>query len=402
MESALTRRHRDRVRVRAGTGETTAGVPLTAQQSTAAHGSLVETLDLGASVWDELLGRANITSPFVSWAWHQAWREGSQNCGEAQDVTAARVVALRSGSGRLEALFPFRVSRTRFRGVPVQVLSWAIGDVGCPDHLELPASPEADLDALVDALEEVSWDVIVLNNVAQAASNLDRFCEACERRSWTVRRSPLWPCPYLELPGSWDAYLAQLSRHRREAVRRRERRLSREHKVSVSDYGGARFLEGWHHLTWLHSVRWGGEGVLREGWTTERLQRSFASWLDQRGQLWLSTLDVDGAPVAVWYGFVFADTVYYYQGGWDPRWAHSEVGSILLGAMIRRAIERRHRVFDFLRGAERYKAHWTSTSRPCYEIVVTRPSVRGAALRGLDWVARHRVRKWLRAAVGRL
>jgi CelD/BcsL family acetyltransferase involved in cellulose biosynthesis len=372
----------------------------TAQQSTAAHYSLAETLDLGPSAWDELLCRAGITSPFVSWAWHQAWREGLRNGGEASEVAAAQVVALRSGSGRLEALFPFRVSRMRFRRVPVYALSWAIGDVGCPDHLELLATPEADLDALVGAVADVSWDVIVLNNVAEAASNVDRFCEACERRRWTVRRSPLWPCPYLELPDSWDAYLSRLSRHRREAVRRRERRLCREHRVSVSDYGGARFLEGWRHLTRLHSARWGRAGVLREGWAAERLQRSFASLLDERGQLWLTTLDVDGAPVAAWYGFVAADTVYYYQGGWDPGWAHCEVGSILLGAMIRRAIERRHRVFDFLRGAERYKAYWTRTSRLCYEIVVTRPSMRGAVLRGLDWVARHRVRRWLQGVAG--
>ncbi len=105
---------------------------------------------------------------------------------------------------------------------------------------------------------------------------------------------------------------------------------------------------------------------------------------------------MDGAPVAAWYGFSLADTVYFYQGGWDPQWEQWSVGMILTGAMIRRAIERRYRVFDFLRGGEPYKLAWTSTARTCYEIAVIRPGWRGAALRGLDWLAAQRAATWLR------
>jgi CelD/BcsL family acetyltransferase involved in cellulose biosynthesis len=49
------------------------------------------------------------------------------------------------------------------------------------------------------------------------------------------------------------------------------------------------------------------------------------------------------------------------------------VGTVLVGLMIRRAIERGYRRFDFLRGEEPHKWHWTRTARPCSEVVVFRP-----------------------------
>ena len=365
----------------------------TARPSSAALVPLADALDLGPGVWDGLLARSGTGCPFMTWAWHRAWAEASG----ADEVASARVVVLRSAAGDLDALFPFRVYRTRFRRVPVLALGWAIGDLGCPDNLELPASPEADLDALVGVLADVPWEVIVLSNVADSASNLDRFAAACERRGWKARRTALWRCPYLALPDSWEAYLASFSQHRRHEIRRMERKLRRERNVALTDYGPDRIEDGWRHLARLHALRWEGGGVLRDG-AWERLHRSFASWLANRHQLWLTSLDVDGAPVAACYGFSFGDTVYYYQTGWDPLWAHDNVAMILRAAMIRRAIEQGYRKFDFLRGEERYKLAWTSTARSCYELVILRPGWRALVLGGLDWIATRRAATWMRPA----
>jgi CelD/BcsL family acetyltransferase involved in cellulose biosynthesis len=287
----------------------------------------------------------------------------------------------------VEGLFPFRVHRDRLWGVPVTGGGWAFGDLGCPDHLELLAAPDADLDALVGALENVPWVVIKLGNVAEAAINVERFCAACERRGWAVRRRLLRVCPYLELPGTWEAYLSGLSSHGRGAVRRMERKLYREHDVALKEYGKERLDEGLQHLQVLHALRWKGGGAFRDP-IMQRLHHRFAASLADGGQLWLFTLDVDGAPAAAWYGFSLGDTVYFYQSGRDPRWERERVGTVLVGLMIRRAIERGYRRFDFLRGEEPYKSHWTRTARPCYEVVVFRAGWRGMALRGLDWIAR--------------
>jgi CelD/BcsL family acetyltransferase involved in cellulose biosynthesis len=292
------------------------------------------------------------------------------------------------------------VYREGFWGVPVTALGWPFGDLGCPDHLELLASPEADLDALVRALDTVPWVVIKLGNVHETAVNLERFALACVRRGWAVRRRLLGSCPYLDLPDSWEAYLSRMSAHARHAIRRKERKLRRDHDVVLTEYGHERLDEGLHHLQRLHALRWRGGGNFRDP-TMERLHRRFAALLAGRGQLWLNTLDLNGTPAAAWYGFSFGDTVYHYQSGRDPRWDRDRVGTVLTGLMIRRAIERGYQRLDFLRGEEPYKGEWTRTARRNYEMVVFRSGWRGMALRGLDWIERPLRGRGLRSILDR-
>ena len=365
------------------------------RSSAAVRLPLAEALALGPGVWDRLAAHSERPCPFMTWAWHRAWTAAV----EKHEVAAAQAVVLRSAMGDVEAVFPFRLHRTRFLGASVSTMAWAIGDLGCPDHLDLLASREAHLDALVAVLEDVPWEIIRLGNLAEGAPRMEQFCAACERRGWTVQRAPLWPCPYLDLPETWEAYLSTLSAHGRHAIRRKERKVQREHHAVVTEYGQGRLDEGLHHLQRLHSLRWEGGGVFRDR-AVERLQRGFAAELAERDQLWLVTLDLDGAPAAAWYGFALGDTVYHYQSGRDPRWERDRVGTVLQGLMIRRAIERGYRRLDFLRGEEPYKAEWTLTTRRCYEVVVCRAAWRGVALRGFNWIARHPLRQWLRAQTG--
>lgn len=344
---------------------------------------LADALALGPDVWDQLLTRSGAASPFLTWAWHRA-------CADAvppEEVESCQAVVLRGATGDVEAVFPFRTHQDRFWGLPVTGLGWAFGDLGCPDHLDILASPEADLDALVGAVQQLPWVAIRLDNVAESAINVERFCAACERRGWSVRRRPLGRCLYLELPKTWEAYLSSLSSHARHAIRRKERKLSREHSIVVTDYAQGRVDEGLDHLERLHTLRWSGGGSFRDP-VMQRLHRGFAAAPAERDHLWLVTLDLDGVPAAAWYGFSLGDTVYHYQSGRDPRWEQERVGSVLMGFIVRRAIERGYRRLDFLRGEEPYKTEWTETARRCSEVVVFRAGWRGAALRGLDRIER--------------
>src|SRR5260370_7307932 len=99
----------------------------------------------------------------------------------------------------------------------------------------------------------------------------------------------------------------------------------------------------------------------------------------RRGRLWLTTLDLDGQPAAAWYGFSSPDTVYFYQSGRAPQWEDASVGLVLMGMMIRRAIERGYRRFDFLRGAAAYKRGLTGAPRLTPHNVASPPPARPPA-----------------------
>jgi len=348
---------------------------------------LLEELRHGSLAWDQLLKRSPAASPFAGWAWHWAWA----NSAPPEDVRTSHAVVLHGVGGAVEALLPVAVRDVTLRRRQVTALTWAIGDIGCPDHLDVLAAPEADLGAVVTALKALPWDVMVLSNLAPDATNATRLAAALARRGCAIRREALRSCPYLELPNSWEEYLASLSAARRQNLRRKERSLRRNHAVIVADYGPERVDEGWRRLVALHQLRWSGAGTFSDP-RIEQLHHCFVREAARRGQLWLSTLELDGTPAAAWYGFAHRDTVYFYQSGRDPRWAAESVGHVLMSMMIRRAIERGYRRFDFLRGAEPYKMQWTASRRVTVELVAFRPNWRGQWLRGLDLAGRLRAR----------
>ena len=113
----------------------------TVRSAAAARVPLAHALDLGPEAWDQLLTRSGLSNPFLTWAWYRACAVAVP----AAEVDSCHAVVLRGATGDLEAVFPFRANGDRFWSVPVPGVVWAFGDLGCPDHLDLLASPEADL-----------------------------------------------------------------------------------------------------------------------------------------------------------------------------------------------------------------------------------------------------------------
>lgn len=160
--------------------------------------------------------------------------------------------------------------------------------------------------------------------------------------------------PVLRFPdGSWDDYLAGRSKNFREQVRRRERKLFREHDCRYELVEDAAQLPGALDVLFrLHGARW-------EGGTEFERRRSFherfAAVALDRGWLRLWLLHADGAPRAAWLGYCFEGAESYYQAGRDPAWEQENVGFVLLAHTIRSAREDGMREYRFLRGGEAFK-----------------------------------------------
>jgi CelD/BcsL family acetyltransferase involved in cellulose biosynthesis len=161
--------------------------------------------------------------------------------------------------------------------------------------------------------------------------------------------------PYLEIAGSsWDDFLAGVSRKLRGNIRRSARRLEEEHEVQyrLSD-DPARLDADLDLLMRLHASRWGTEGAF-EG-KAEAFHRDFAHRALDAGWLRLWVMEVDGRPVAVWYGFRFEGVDFFYQSGRDQAWDQHSVGFQLVVHTIRCAFDDGMHRYAFLRGDEPYK-----------------------------------------------
>jgi CelD/BcsL family acetyltransferase involved in cellulose biosynthesis len=303
---------------------------------------------------------------FATWEWADAWW---RVYGEDRPL---RVTGCRDRDGRLVAILPLYMSTRR----PVRTLRF-LGH-GPADQLGPVCAPEqrdAVGAALARLLRERSreWDLLLADRLAPAEGWPGRIGGRVVHREES---------PTLTIGGrSFDEFLASRSRNFREQVRRRERKLRREHEVEIRLSDAERLDADLDALFRLHEERWSeGESEALSG-ARERFHRDFARLALERGWLRLWVLEADGAPRAAWYGFRFAQMDWYYQSGRDPEWERQSVGFVLLSHTIRQAFDDGMLEYRLLRGGEEYKGRFASDDPGLETLALPRGVVgRGALL----------------------
>jgi dTDP-4-amino-4,6-dideoxygalactose transaminase len=235
-----------------------------------------------------------------------------------------------------------------------------------------PANRAAAARALRETLRGERWDVLLGELLPRDAA----WSGLIGGR--TLRRSA---SPVLRVDGAtWDQVLAERSANFRSQVRRRERKLAREHELRFRLADDRDQLSAdLDVLFGLHAARWRNE---RSGFTgrTEAFHREFAECAFDRGWLRLWFLELDGKTAAVWYGFRFAGVESYYQAGRDPSWDASSVGFVLLAHSIREAIADGVQEYRFLRGGESFKYRFANADPGLETIGLAHGPIGGAAL----------------------
>jgi CelD/BcsL family acetyltransferase involved in cellulose biosynthesis len=129
--------------------------------------------------------------------------------------------------------------------------------------------------------------------------------------------------------------------------------------------------------------------------------REMTATLLASGRLRMLWTELDGRPVAAEYGFVGGQTVYYYQGGFEPELADQQPGWLSFAASLKLAIEEGYRCYDFLRGDESYKASWRATARPLVRVRIVGRR-RSARLRYSTTRACSRMKLWAQQMLSRV
>ena len=331
--------------------------------------------------------------PLRSWDWLATWWK-HYGAADANATTDRQLYVLAvydndcaaDGERQLIGIAPWYLDRTAIKG---SVIRWLGSGEVCTDHLSLICRPEDAVrvaKAIADDLTVIcdDWDLLELSAVDSNDAPVAALLAALEERKCLVSRHDADQCWALDLPESWDEYLASISKSHRKQLRQLERRVLESNRAcwlrveAESDLATA-----WEVLVDLHQRRRRSLG--EPGCFASRpfhdFHREVAARLLTRGQLRMSWLELDGAPAAAEYHLAGADTTYAYQGGVDPDRLGDEPGRLSTILCLRAAIEEGHRQFDFLRGDEPYKSHWRATPRSTFDCRVV-PNRRLARLRG--------------------
>jgi CelD/BcsL family acetyltransferase involved in cellulose biosynthesis len=177
---------------------------------------------------------------------------------------------------------------------------------------------------------------------------------------------------------SWEQYVASLSANFRQQLRRKERKLEREHgmRYRLAD-DDERFEGDLDALFALHEERWPEGASTYASGARKEFQREFARRAFDAGwlRLWFMEL-ADKRAIAAWCGFRFGDTDTYYQAGRDRRWDTASPGIVLLAHSIREAFRDGMGGYSFGSGGLAYKYRFT-TDDPGLERVTLEQSLVG-------------------------
>ncbi len=339
-------------------------------------------LDRLAGDWNELLRDSKANTVFLTWEWISTWLD------TVYPDAPLFVVAVRDSEDRLMAIAPFYLSDLSLSGLLKYKCLRIFGDCQSGaeygDIIVRGGFEDAAMNCLVQELLTHSsvWDCIWIPNMAGWTGVHERFSKVCtEFGLYMHKRSREFSM--VTLPGAHEAYLKQLSRNRREQIRRKTRQAEKSHDVeSICCDHRDELPRVLSDLFVLHRRRWesvGQAGSFVRRPLMQRFYESFAPIALQRGWLHLHALKVDGVVRAIQYGYAYDGVFSQLQEGYDPD-VFDGVGNVLRNHVIRTCIENGVREYDFLGGFTEHKRRWGAEVREGLDLLIGRRSLRNRLL----------------------
>ena len=321
---------------------------------------VLEDLDaVGPAAWQALHTATAGRSPFLSWTWQSEWTRAFAP-GERLEIR--RVT---DDAGRLLGLLPlYEAEPGVFR---------LIGGADVSDYLDVlaEAGREDEVWAALLGSRPAARPVWEIHSVPAASPTVTRLPALAAEHGAEVTAVVEERCPILSLPTTWDAYLAGLSGKHRHEMLRKIRRLERENSGARAVGLSARADVEARLDDFLALHRQSRVGKAR--FMDERMEAFFrrvAAALAETDQFRLWLLDAPDGPLATFLCLEWNGTVGLYNSGFRPDASALSPGLVLLAHVIRDAIDRGKRVFDFLRGEERYKYDFGPTPTDVYKVAV--------------------------------
>jgi CelD/BcsL family acetyltransferase involved in cellulose biosynthesis len=329
-----------------------------------------DELAIAHDAWTELYGADPDANLFVSWDWMSACL--------AAEARRWLILGVRDDSGRYVAFLPLRFDRFPRSG-PVLCRQLWLGISPRADFTGMIGAvgdEERFIPALAREIEKLPWDTFLLNNCAdrRIAALAQAFVPSRYRLVPTVAT----PCPYVQLPDSWEKYLGDRGTSTRRTIRSRLRKIEslpgyRLHFPTLDEADDA--IED---LLKIHSARWRKNLKIWRRHFVELLSRCYAS-----GRLGIAAM-YDGDTLMAAQGFFIEPTrrtIVGYMIGYNPKYSKLSPGMMLGCASVRRAIEEGYAVYNFSQGDQPYKISLASGVEYISNATVWRRSIRATIVR---------------------
>ena len=297
--------------------------------------------------WSSLVEQDPLATPFQTWEWQSTW---FKYFGRAKKPF---VWTVWEGS-ELVGLMPFVEVRSPWSALRPM-------GFGPSDYLQ-PLSRQGFDDQVSDELasfllEKSRKRLVDIHQLRETLPLAKKLCEKSVGREQAA-------CLVLDLPKTYDQYLALLGKSLRFDCRKLEKEPFKSGTARIVSVGVGEMRSAVDFFFEAHKKRWSKRG-LPGAFMGNRIRDFHREWAElaaQKGWLWMSLLELDGQSVGAIYAMRLGPTCYFYQSGFDPSQSSISPGTLLVAHTIQRAIEEGLTHFDFLRGDEPYKRRWQPQS----------------------------------------
>jgi CelD/BcsL family acetyltransferase involved in cellulose biosynthesis len=344
--------------------------------------------------WDALVERTD-DQPFFRHAFLRVWLE------HFGPRATLRLLTLRSAEGRLVAVLPLILRRSRMHGLPVRELTSASNLHSCRFDL-IAEDPAQAATAFIAALRAQSdWDVLRLVDVPDGGAGQELNVAAAQagmlQGHWRSICSP-----FISLPATAGARFDCGSTKFRANLRRRRRRLHEQGRVTLERIDGGpalqRQLEDGLRLEargWKGSA---GTAIMQDP-ATLGFYLTLAHHAAARGMLRLWVMRLDGRAIAFHFALEHGGRYLLLKPAYDESLGACSPGQLLMQDVLEDCVRRGLREFDFLGPDMPWKRDWTTTTRPHAWLYVYR-GWRGRMLHSLKFriapIARELMTRWKR------
>jgi CelD/BcsL family acetyltransferase involved in cellulose biosynthesis len=310
--------------------------------------------------WQDLLSRAPEPHVFHRPTWQGLWLEHFGNGREPLFLAA------RDGD-HLVGVAPLMRDGLRLA---------LVGDHEICDYMDFVVEPGRESEffaAVFRSLGEEPWEEMDLRGLAAYSPALEELSTATNGLGWRVERELEAVAPHVELPSSWEEYLARLDGKNRHELRRKMRRLRQSGaRVELRDLRSPQEVAaGMEDFLRLHTAA----RQDKADFMTPQMQSFFRAMsvaLADEGLIRLFMMDLDGRPAATVLCFDCCRQLHLYNSGFDPELASLSVGLLSKVLCLEVALNEGKGCLDFLRGSEPYKYDLGGHDLPIYRCRVRR------------------------------
>ncbi len=308
--------------------------------------------------WNDLLGKSASNNVFLTWEWLHSWADCFLH-----DQRELFIVVVYEDEA-IVGIAPWYIRKITKGICTIRQIEFIGTPEAGSDYLDVPMKKGREKGVarfLYDFLlgdGRDRWDRLRLEDIPSNSLFLLHFLNRIREKGKYVAVGESSFCPVSILPLTEEEFIAGLSTKRRELHRRHLKILNKLDAIEHMTFSSGNLEQPIKDFFRLYTEKAGRPG--------DDLHRLIRKFVDKRGDesVQIDFLSAGGEYIGGLLHLMHRDTLYMYLMAIDKTYSPKvSIGNLFVGLCIGNAIRSGLSCYDFLKGAEEYKFHWTNCGR---------------------------------------